>query len=85
MCREKYTLDNNQIKAMYEGASKLKFPDVYAPNISKLVDPRFFPLAFRGLLHKPLIDVLTHVIRLFRSLCCSQLSVEDMEILKYSC
>lgn len=38
IAKGKYRLDKNQIKAVYEWISNLKFSDEYASNISKLVN-----------------------------------------------
>jgi len=43
---------------------------------------RLLPYAFRGLLPTSVTDVLTHVSKFFRSLCCSKLSDKEMEVLE---
>jgi len=43
---------------------------------------RLLPLAFRGLLPQAVVDVITDVSNFFKSICCSQLSLADMEVLE---
>ena len=42
----------------------------------------YFPPAFRGLLLKPIVDVLTYLSKFFKAICSSKLSVKDVETLE---
>ena len=43
---------------------------------------RLLPLAFRGLLPKPIVHVLTDLSNFFKAICSSKFSVKDMETLE---